>query len=145
MHAIGLRLTPEQLKMLFDEYDTDGNGTIDFNEFTHMVKRFLKKSWYEPSRSCCISKLNSNLPLSTQGTNRMQLNAHSEEEACKACDETGGSNQAHIVYSDRWGGTTEDWNPAAISVQKWVKSALTRRDQTDLHRSHVPPPPCSPL
>ena len=53
MHAIGLRLTQDQLSMLFNEYDTDGNGTIDYKEFTHMVKRYLKKPWYELS-SCCI-------------------------------------------------------------------------------------------
>jgi hypothetical protein len=74
----------------------------------------------------------------------MELNARSEEEACKPCDETGGSNQPHMVYPDRWSGPKEAWDPAAISLQKWVKSALARQEQTDLRRSPCPPLPCSP-
>ena len=39
MRAMGLRLTEEELKLLFKEYDKDGSGTIDLAEFTSMVKR----------------------------------------------------------------------------------------------------------
>jgi len=44
MHAMGLRLTEEELRKLFDSYDIDGNGTIDKNEFAQMVKQYLGKS-----------------------------------------------------------------------------------------------------
>jgi hypothetical protein len=42
MHFLGLRLTAEQYNILFSEYDLDGSGEIDVDEFSTMVKKFLK-------------------------------------------------------------------------------------------------------
>lgn len=49
MHAMGLRLTSEELKELFDGYDVDGNGTIDTKEFAQMVRKHLGKTEAEAS------------------------------------------------------------------------------------------------
>jgi hypothetical protein len=41
MYAMGLRLSEQELDMLFKEFDVDGSGTIDIKEFQQMVKRYL--------------------------------------------------------------------------------------------------------
>ena len=43
MHTLGLRLSADEYDILFQETDQDGSGAIDLPEFTHMVKKFLKK------------------------------------------------------------------------------------------------------
>ncbi|KAF0912160.1 hypothetical protein E2562_013048 [Oryza meyeriana var. granulata] len=37
MRALGFELTPEQIQQMITEVDKDGSGTIDFNEFVHMM------------------------------------------------------------------------------------------------------------
>lgn len=59
MHAMGLRLTPEELKELFDSYDVDGNGTIDTKEFAQMVRKHLGKKEAEASSTHNGSAVNS--------------------------------------------------------------------------------------
>jgi len=37
LESLGQKRTPAELKTMFDEVDTDGNGTIDFEEFVAMM------------------------------------------------------------------------------------------------------------
>jgi len=97
MHAMGLRLTDEQRTMLFQEYDTDGNGTIDIAEFTHMVKRYLCK----PGACQSVDETSS--------------------------DETGGSSQDHTLYKQRWFAHDTAWDPSAIEIQRWARTGLARK------------------
>jgi hypothetical protein len=41
MHALGLRLSPEQYDKIFQQVDIDGSGGIDLAEFMAMVKKFM--------------------------------------------------------------------------------------------------------
>ena len=41
MHALGLRLSPEQYDTIFQQVDVDGSGGIDLAEFMAMVKKFM--------------------------------------------------------------------------------------------------------
>ena len=43
MHTLGLRLSADEYDILFQETDQDCSGAIELPEFTHMVKKFLKK------------------------------------------------------------------------------------------------------
>ena len=40
IREMGLMLNEEELKLLFNEHDADGNGNIDSAEFTSMVMRY---------------------------------------------------------------------------------------------------------
>ena len=62
MYAMGLRLKEEELKLLFNEYDVDGSGTIDLAEFTHMVKRYLCRPCNEDGCPPCDMTDGSNQP-----------------------------------------------------------------------------------
>ena len=62
MHTLGLRLKRPEYKILFDEYDIDGNGTIDLPEFTHMVKKYLKLPCEENDCLPCHGSDGSNQP-----------------------------------------------------------------------------------
>jgi hypothetical protein len=55
MHALGLRLSPEQYDKIFQQVDVDGSGGIDLAEFMAMVKKFMAPG-NKPSENC-----NSNL------------------------------------------------------------------------------------
>ncbi|XP_039831428.1 probable calcium-binding protein CML8 isoform X2 [Panicum virgatum] len=37
MRALGFEMTPEQINQMIAEVDKDGSGTIDFDEFVHMM------------------------------------------------------------------------------------------------------------
>lgn len=37
MRALGFEMTPEQIGQMIAEVDKDGSGTIDFDEFVHMM------------------------------------------------------------------------------------------------------------
>ena len=41
MHALGLRLSPQQYDTIFQQVDIDGSGGIDLAEFMAMVKKFM--------------------------------------------------------------------------------------------------------
>ena len=48
MRTLGLRLGKEELNLLFNEYDKDGNGAIDSAEFTDLVKNSMKEQGQLP-------------------------------------------------------------------------------------------------
>ena len=54
MHTLGLRLRPEQYDILFKQTDSDGSGEIDLLEFTHMIKKFLKRPCENSCKTCLI-------------------------------------------------------------------------------------------
>merc|ERR1712187_866778 len=39
METLGIRTTPEELKLMVSEIDENGNGEIDFDEFVHVMCR----------------------------------------------------------------------------------------------------------
>ena len=43
MMALGQTPTDAELRELIREYDTDGNGTLDFNEFLELMAKKLKQ------------------------------------------------------------------------------------------------------
>ena len=62
MHVLGLRLSTPEYKILFDEHDIDGSGTIDLEEFTHMIKKYLRLPCAEEDCVPCTMTEDSNQP-----------------------------------------------------------------------------------
>eukprot|EP00747_Dinoflagellata_sp_TGD_P031729 gnl/TRDRNA2_/TRDRNA2_135514_c0_seq1.p1 gnl/TRDRNA2_/TRDRNA2_135514_c0~~gnl/TRDRNA2_/TRDRNA2_135514_c0_seq1.p1 ORF type:complete len:215 (+),score=51.61 gnl/TRDRNA2_/TRDRNA2_135514_c0_seq1:72-647(+) len=42
IESIGLKLSPEEIKAMIDEVDTDGNGKIDFEEFCNVMNKDMQ-------------------------------------------------------------------------------------------------------
>jgi Ca2+-binding EF-hand superfamily protein len=53
-HSMGIQINEDELKRTIHEVDTDGNGTIDFNEFCVVMKRLTAKrlTWDDIVRPC---------------------------------------------------------------------------------------------
>ncbi|KAJ1483727.1 hypothetical protein T484DRAFT_1895391 [Baffinella frigidus] len=51
--SMGQRPAPEEVDVLMERFDTDGNGTIDFDEFEHMVRESLRLRLEECSCRMC--------------------------------------------------------------------------------------------
>ena len=52
MHALGMRLKADDYDVLFREYDADQSGEIDLAEFTHMIKKHIRKACHSSCKPC---------------------------------------------------------------------------------------------
>ena len=87
METLGIKCSPEELKLMVEEIDENGNGLIDFDEFVqvmsrrvssdytmHDVKRaFQVGPWHRPLAHVCCMYVFRCLPVNMRSTGPLLL------------------------------------------------------------------------
>mmetsp|Transcript_51640 Transcript_51640/g.102629 ORF Transcript_51640/g.102629 Transcript_51640/m.102629 type:complete len:172 (+) Transcript_51640:55-570(+) len=65
MDTLGVRTTPEELKLMVSEIDEDGNGEIDFDEFVQVMCRKVNTDYSAPEVRKAFRNVAGNAPEGT--------------------------------------------------------------------------------
>ncbi|XP_015697179.1 probable calcium-binding protein CML8 isoform X1 [Oryza brachyantha] len=112
MRALGFEMTPEQINQMIREVDKDGSGTIDFDEFVHMMtdKMGERDAREELSKAFRIIDKDGNGKISDVDIQRLAIETGEPftidevREMIEAADENGQINCffAHSIFVLAW-------------------------------------------
>ena len=71
--CFGIKLNDEQIEVLVNEYDADGSGEIDFDEFCEMMSKVILDDGVEPELEETYKVFNSDTGETDNGINAQEL------------------------------------------------------------------------
>ncbi len=107
MDTLGIDATPEEIDLMIDEIDEDGNGDIDFEEFVSVMSRKVNASYTADQVKSAFKVFEGNCPkgyvkaeslvksLCTYGTEKL-----TEEQAQDLVSQLDVDSHGNIHYSE---------------------------------------------